>query len=630
MGAPVGLHLVDVGFRDHAFRDELPGIDRQGRLAGADVLVHQRLREGRLVALVVAEAAVAEHVDDHRLVELLPELGRDLGGVDNRFRIVAIGVEDRRLDDLGDVGGIGRGAREARIGGEADLVVDDEMDGAGGPVAAQPRQAEALGDHPLPGEGRVAMEEERQDAGAVLERHDLAVWLIGINVLLGARFAEHHRIDDLEMRRIGGQRQVHRVAVELAVGRGAEMVLDVAGALDLVGRRGTALEFMEDRPVRLAENLGEHVEAAAVGHAEHDLLDAELAAALDDLLQRRDERLAAVEAEALGAGVFDVEKAFEAFRLDQLVEDRLLALGGEGDALVGALDALLDPGLLGRIGNVHELDAEGRAVGPPEDAEHLRDGREFEAEDVVDVDLAAVVGLGEAVGGGIELVLVAHRLEVQRIEIGVEMAAHAVGADHHDGAHRIARRPLDLSVGHLAAAGGEAFSDLRPDRRFGGRPVPVEGRDQLAVHDRRPVGTLPGRPASFGGDAGRLLQPFEEGPPIRVDRVRIAAVAGVHLFDERGVRAVKERRCRERGVGILACHFRSSAAAIRPALCSARPRATLYRSSLPESTAHLGLRISPSRPPPGWRRDGPATPRHGFRPISWPRSCPRRRPDRLQ
>ena len=92
--------------------------------------------------------------------------------------------------------------------------------------------------------------------------------------------------------------------------------------------------------------LRQHVEAAAVGHAEDDLAHAELAAALDDLLQRRDGRLAAVEAEALGAGVLDVEEVLEALGLDQLVEDGALALAGEGDLLVRALDALLDPGLL--------------------------------------------------------------------------------------------------------------------------------------------------------------------------------------------------------------------------------------------------------------------------------------------
>ena len=131
----------------------------------ADQPVHDRLGERRLVALVVAEAPVAEHVDDDRLVELLPVLDRDLGAEHHRFRIVAVDVEDRRLDQLGDVRRIGRGARIARIGGEADLVVDDEMERAAGAMAAQAREAEAFRDHALAGEGRVAVDEERQHLG---------------------------------------------------------------------------------------------------------------------------------------------------------------------------------------------------------------------------------------------------------------------------------------------------------------------------------------------------------------------------------------------------------------------------------------------------------------------------------
>ena len=83
-----------------------------------------------------------------------------------------------------------------------------------------------------------------------------------------------------------------------------------------------------------------------MGHADHDLLDAELAAALEDLLERRDHRFAAVEAEALGAGVLDVEEALEPLGLDQPLEDGALALGGELGLVADALDALLDPGLL--------------------------------------------------------------------------------------------------------------------------------------------------------------------------------------------------------------------------------------------------------------------------------------------
>src|ERR1700759_5705877 len=107
---------------------------------------------------------------------------------------------------------------------------------------------------------------------------------------------------------------------------------------------------MEDRAVRLAHHLRQHIEPAAMRHADDDLFDAERAAALDDLLERRDHRLAAVEAEALGAGELQVAELLEAFGFDELVEDRALALAGKVDLLVAALDALLQPGLLRRVG----------------------------------------------------------------------------------------------------------------------------------------------------------------------------------------------------------------------------------------------------------------------------------------
>ena len=52
-------------------------------------------------------------------------------------------------------------------------------------------------------------------------------------------------------------------------------------------------------------------------------LHTQIAAALDDLLQRRDQGLGAVQAEALGAGIFLVEEALEALGLDQLVAGSL-------------------------------------------------------------------------------------------------------------------------------------------------------------------------------------------------------------------------------------------------------------------------------------------------------------------
>src|SRR3546814_2212536 len=76
-----------------------------------DRLVHQRLGEARLVALVMAEAAIAPYIDDDIAVEFLAELDRHLAGEGHRLGIVAVDVEDRRLDALRHIRRIGRRAR---------------------------------------------------------------------------------------------------------------------------------------------------------------------------------------------------------------------------------------------------------------------------------------------------------------------------------------------------------------------------------------------------------------------------------------------------------------------------------------------------------------------------------------
>jgi hypothetical protein len=188
-------------------------------------------------------------------------------------------------------------------------------------VPLEAGKTEAFGNDTLAGESRIAVDQTAAEP--------YALGRIAKLVLLGADLSEDHRIDDFEVRWVGRQRQVNLVAIKLAVGRRPEVVFHVARAFNIVGLERSALELVEDRAVRLAHHVGQHVQPAAVGHADDDFADAELAAALDDLLERRNHRLAAIEAEALGAGVFDVGELLEGLGFDQLVEDRLLALDGE-------------------------------------------------------------------------------------------------------------------------------------------------------------------------------------------------------------------------------------------------------------------------------------------------------------
>src|SRR3712207_4347521 len=160
---------------------------------------------------------------------------------------------------------------------------------------------------------------------------------------------------------------------------------------------------------------------------------------------------------------------------------------GKGDLLVEPFDALLNPGLLDRIGDVHELDAERLAIGAVEDGDDLADRAELHAEHLVEEDLAVPVGLREAVMGRVQFLVAGAGLDAERVELGMEMTPHPIGTDEHEGAHGIARRLLDVCLGDLDALGLRLSLDLIADRLLDLRPVAVERRDDLAVGVDRPV-----------------------------------------------------------------------------------------------------------------------------------------------
>ena len=114
-----------------------------------------------------------------------------------------------------------------------------------------------------------------------------------------------------------------------------------------------------------------------------------------------------------------------------MLKDFLAARGLEAVAPGGAFDTALDPGFLLGVLDMHELDADRAAIAAAQDVEDFARGGDLEAEHVVDEDRAVHVGFGEAVGGGVELGMRARHLQAERVELGLEMAAHPVGADHH-------------------------------------------------------------------------------------------------------------------------------------------------------------------------------------------------------
>jgi hypothetical protein len=217
--------VADVLGRDRPLADQLLGVDLRDRRVGFDLRRHGRLRVGRLVGLVVAEAAVADHVDDDVAAPALAvghrQPYRRRAGLD----VVGVDVDDRHVESLCHVRGVGRRARLLGIGGEADLVVLDDVDRAAGAVALQRLQVERLGDDPLGGEGGVAVQQHRHGAFGVM------VQLRALEVgLQEAGAAGDDRVDELEVAGIGVEADRDLLGLGCLVDPTmAVVVLDVAG-----------------------------------------------------------------------------------------------------------------------------------------------------------------------------------------------------------------------------------------------------------------------------------------------------------------------------------------------------------------------------------------------------------------
>ena len=505
-------------FRRHgAFGDQPIRIDAaRGRMLG-DRPVHQRLGLRRVFGFVVAAPPIAHEVDDDVLPEAHPVVHRQLRGEDAGLRVVAVDVQDGRLHELGDLRAVlgGAGVLDA-VGGEADLVVDDEVYRSAHPEAARLRHLQGLHHHALASEGGIAVQDER---------HHLVAFVVAASILAGAHRAGHHRGDDFQVRRVERQREVHLAAGGHHVGRKALVVLHVAVA---VGLGHHALELVEQVLGILAENVHQHVQPTAMRHADHRLHAALLAEALQRFVQHADQRFRAFEAEALGAREARVQVPLQPFGGAQAVEDVEPRFGGKSRRAVRGFEAFAHPKLLLGVRDVHVFGAEGAAVdalqGRHDVAQRGARGGLLEELRRAGVEHGVQVRVREAVVAQFQF---RHRgafPEAERIEPRPAVAAVAVGADQFENAdlrpfvrrRHIRRHPLrarleavapqPLEVPHHAAVG-----HVRRVVAFAGQAVEVaapllgdvRGVFQIRLEERLHVGVAGGK-VGAGAQAGQV------------------------------------------------------------------------------------------------------------------------------
>ena len=125
--------------------------------------VQLRLRERRLVRLVVPVATEADHVHEHVFLELGAILRRQPRGPHNRLRIIAIHMQHRRVDDLRDVRAVFRRAAVFWIGGEPDEIVDHNMQRAAHCISREFLHVQTFRHHALPRQRGIAVDRQRGD-----------------------------------------------------------------------------------------------------------------------------------------------------------------------------------------------------------------------------------------------------------------------------------------------------------------------------------------------------------------------------------------------------------------------------------------------------------------------------------
>jgi hypothetical protein len=189
------------------------------------------------------------------------------------------------------------------------------------------------------------------------------VVVVGVLVFdLGPHKAFDHRVHRLQVRGIRSQLQVDFLAAAgRYLRRVAHVVLHVAVAHGEVGHGG-AFELRENLLVGFAHDVGQHVQPAAVGHANHHFLHAQFGAFANDGVEGGDGGFAAFERKAFLPQKFGVQEVFEHHGLVQLLQDALLVLhaGVEGQRV--ALHFFAEPVQHLRVADVHVLEADGAGV----------------------------------------------------------------------------------------------------------------------------------------------------------------------------------------------------------------------------------------------------------------------------
>jgi len=368
--------------------------------------------------------------------------------------------------------------------------------------------------------------------------------------LARAHRAAHDRVDDLQVRRVERECEVDGAAGRQQVGTEAHVVLHVARVRRIVGVVELAFELGEQLLRRLAEHVDQHVEAAAVGHAEHHVIHAVGATAADQFVEQRNQAVAAFEREALLADILGVQVAFEAVGLHELLEHALLVIDAEGIVPGGAFELAVHPLALLDVGDVHELRTDAAGVGRLQACDQVAQLEALRACERAGAEFDVEVGASQPVEGRVEVGSGRPWQQADRFEVGCRKRMLHVERVEFRG---------EVSARAVCSDQLEYACLLLRDRFAGGcfrwrEPATVLLLRRLDARDRGRVWLITGF---------TTLEPGEELLPFRCNAGGVAQPRFVQIVDVGGI-ATGNRRGRlelleKTGLGRICAHAATNA-----------------------------------------------------------------------
>ena len=135
--------------------------------------------------------------------------------------------------------------------------------------------------------------------------------------MLRANNALKDTVSGLKMRRIGSKRNLRCYAIFRGIyAFGAQVILNVTRALDSA-RILISFELRENLGVTLSRKVCQNIQAAAVSHRNGNLVDPAVCGLIQNLVQKRDQRLPAFQRETLLAQVFCLQELFESLSMNE-------------------------------------------------------------------------------------------------------------------------------------------------------------------------------------------------------------------------------------------------------------------------------------------------------------------------